>query len=178
MSNEKDKAALEFIRGVAEKDKAALEFINELVTESDDPVNHPGHYTAHPSGVECIDITEHYCFNLGNAIKYIWRADLKHDNALEDLKKASWYLEREISLREAELAPDMPATTAVYIGRVNLADLSYVCAGCAEQLGGNWPEGHIATHHAGKCDCCHKQESLASVGDYDWPDGKKRGMRD
>jgi hypothetical protein len=65
-----------------------------------DPVNHPAHYTAHPSGVECIQITEHMGFNLGNAVKYIWRADLKND-ALEDLKKAAWYVAREIARREA-----------------------------------------------------------------------------
>jgi hypothetical protein len=63
-----------------------------------DPVNHPKHYTEHPSGVECIQITEHMGFNLGNAIKYIWRADLKND-AMEDLKKARWYIDREIQKR-------------------------------------------------------------------------------
>lgn len=66
---------------------------------TDDPVNHPKHYTRHPSGVECIQITEHMGFNLGNAVKYIWRADLKND-ALEDLRKAAWYIEREIARRE------------------------------------------------------------------------------
>lgn len=65
----------------------------------DDPVDHPAHYTSHPSGVECITITEHMGFNLGNALKYLWRADLKND-AIEDLKKARWYIEREIQLRE------------------------------------------------------------------------------
>lgn len=64
-----------------------------------DVVNHPPHYTAHPSGVECIEITEHMSFTLGNAVKYIWRADLKND-AIEDLRKAIFYLEREVSLRE------------------------------------------------------------------------------
>ena len=63
-----------------------------------DPVNHPTHYTGHPSGVECITITQDMGFCLGNAIKYIWRADLKHD-AIEDLKKARWYLDREIMRR-------------------------------------------------------------------------------
>lgn len=63
-----------------------------------DPVNHPKHYTGHPSGVECITITEHLNFCLGNAIKYIWRAGEKGD-ALEDLKKARWYLDREITRR-------------------------------------------------------------------------------
>lgn len=64
-----------------------------------DPVNHPRHYVSHPSGVECIQITEHMGFNLGNAIKYVWRADLKAD-ALEDLRKAIWYIDREIQKRE------------------------------------------------------------------------------
>ena len=58
-------------------------------------VNHPKHYTSHPSGVECIEITEHMNFNLGNAIKYIWRASLK-GKEIEDLRKARWYVEREI----------------------------------------------------------------------------------
>lgn len=66
-----------------------------------DPVNHPTHYTSHPSGIECIQITEHMGFNLGNAVKYIWRADLK-ENAIEDLEKAKWYLEREIAKRKAQ----------------------------------------------------------------------------
>lgn len=63
-----------------------------------DLVNHPPHYTKHPSGVECITVTEHMGFNLGNAVKYIWRADEK-GNAVEDLKKAAWYIAREIDKR-------------------------------------------------------------------------------
>lgn len=63
-----------------------------------DAVNHPKHYTSHPSGVECIQVTEHMGFCLGNAVKYIWRADEKHD-AIEDLRKAKWYIEREIAKR-------------------------------------------------------------------------------
>jgi hypothetical protein len=65
-----------------------------------DPVNKPKHYTSHPSGIDCIQITEHMGFNLGNALKYIWRCDLKKD-AIEDLKKAKWYIEREIQKRTA-----------------------------------------------------------------------------
>ena len=57
-------------------------------------VNHPPHYTVHPSGVECIQITEHMSFNIGNAMKYLWRAD--HKNGIEDLRKAVWYVQREI----------------------------------------------------------------------------------
>jgi hypothetical protein len=67
-----------------------------------DVVNHPTHYTDHPSGIECIQVTEHMGFNLGNAVKYIWRCDLKKD-AIEDLKKAVWYLQREIARREVTL---------------------------------------------------------------------------
>jgi Protein of unknwon function (DUF3310)/NifU-like N terminal domain len=63
-----------------------------------DNVNHPKHYGSHPSGIECITVVEHMGFNLGNAIKYIWRADEK-GNAIEDLKKALWYVQREIDKR-------------------------------------------------------------------------------
>jgi hypothetical protein len=66
-----------------------------------DPVNHPPHYKQHPSGVECITITEHMGFNLGNAVKYIWRADLK-GKSIEDLKKAEFYIKREIARRQKE----------------------------------------------------------------------------
>lgn len=62
-----------------------------------DNINHPSHYTSHPSGVECITITEHYNFNIGNAIKYLWRAGIKSKNSIEDLQKAMWYIDREIS---------------------------------------------------------------------------------
>lgn len=64
-----------------------------------DAVDHPSHYTSHPSGVECIQITEHLNFCLGNAIKYLWRAGLKED-AIEDLKKARWYVDRELQRLE------------------------------------------------------------------------------
>ena len=61
-----------------------------------DAINHPPHYTQHPSGVECITITEHFGFNVGNAIKYLWRAGLKNPDPLDDLRKAAWYVQREI----------------------------------------------------------------------------------
>ena len=65
----------------------------------EDPIENPPHYKSHPSGIECIQITEHMGFCLGNVVKYIWRADLK-ENAIEDLEKAKWYIEREISKRK------------------------------------------------------------------------------
>ncbi len=64
-----------------------------------DAVHHPRHYTTHPSGVECIQITRHMNFCLGNAVKYIWRAGLKGDD-VEDLEKAKWYITQELKLRK------------------------------------------------------------------------------
>lgn len=66
-------------------------------------VNHPSHYQA-VDGMEVIDVIEAFGlgFNLGNVCKYVLRAEKKFD-ALEDLKKAKWYLEREISNREKEI---------------------------------------------------------------------------
>lgn len=61
----------------------------------------PDYYKKHPSGVECIEITRHFNFNLGNVIKYIWRAGKKDEKThLEDLKKAFWYLQDEITRLE------------------------------------------------------------------------------
>jgi hypothetical protein len=60
-----------------------------------DMVNHPPHYTQHPSGVECIDVIEWLPYNVGAAIKYLWRVGLKND-AVEDLQKARWHIDREI----------------------------------------------------------------------------------
>jgi hypothetical protein len=68
-------------------------------SSTDDPVNHPKHYNSHPSGVECIAITRHHSFNIGNAIKYLWRAGLKDGvTRQQDLKKAIWYIEDELGL--------------------------------------------------------------------------------
>ena len=65
-----------------------------------DMVNHPPHYTNHPSGVECIQVTEHMNFCIGNAIKYLWRVDGKGKD-VQDLNKAAWYIQREIERRQA-----------------------------------------------------------------------------
>lgn len=74
---------------------------------TNDNVNHPQHYTSHPSGRECIEITRHYCFSIGNAIKYLWRAGLKHEEGMEDkqkeiedLRKAIWYINDRIKQLE------------------------------------------------------------------------------
>jgi hypothetical protein len=65
-------------------------------------ISHPDHYNQHPTGIECIRIVEHFNFNLGNAIKYIWRAGLKSNNPIEDLQKAEWYIRREIQRLQAK----------------------------------------------------------------------------
>ena len=70
-----------------------------------DNVNHPPHYTwlKDKCGIEVIDITRHMDFDLGNVVKYILRQGLKSEEgmsntekALEDLKKARWYLDDKI----------------------------------------------------------------------------------
>ena len=77
---------------------------SRAITETEhDAVNHPAHYTSHPSGVECITITEHHNFCIGNAIKYLWRQGLKTGASnIEDLEKAAWYIRREIERIKTE----------------------------------------------------------------------------
>lgn len=72
-----------------------------------DKVNSPKHYTSHPSGIECIQITEHYNFCIGNAIKYLWRQGLKEEYGYsqvekqkQDLLKSIWYINRHIESLE------------------------------------------------------------------------------
>jgi hypothetical protein len=78
---------------------------SEAYKQEVDNVNHPPHYNNSPAycccgrRIECIDVTRHYSFNIGNAIKYLWRCELK-GSALEDLKKAQWYIQDEIAKRE------------------------------------------------------------------------------
>jgi hypothetical protein len=72
-------------------------------TTPHDPVRNPKHYTSHPSGVECIEIVQHHNFNIGNAIKYLWRQGLKgEDNSIQDLEKARTYIEFEIARLRGE----------------------------------------------------------------------------
>ena len=68
-----------------------------------DDVNHPTHYTSHPSGIECIDIVKYHDFCTGSAMKYLWRAGIKQEQGkdktqkeIEDLRKAVWYIEQKI----------------------------------------------------------------------------------
>lgn len=72
-------------------------------------VDHPLYYNSHPSGIECIEIARHYCFSIGNAIKYLWRAGLKQEvgksdvaKEIEDLEKAKWYIDDRIKQLKAD----------------------------------------------------------------------------
>lgn len=70
----------------------------DTLTNSINSQVNPSHYKSHPSGIECIDVIEHMTLNVGNAIKYLWRAGLKSEEMTEvDLRKAIWYIEREIA---------------------------------------------------------------------------------
>lgn len=72
------------------------EFLEIMSSPRDDVINHPSHYTSHPSGVECKDIIGHYPFFVGSAMKYLWRAGLKAEDPIEDLRKAIKNIEFEI----------------------------------------------------------------------------------
>lgn len=78
-----------------------------MTSKDFDPVENPKHYNSHPSGVECIEVTRHHDFAIGNVIKYVWRAGLKNDGQgveaeIEDLKKARYYLDDKIKMLEAQ----------------------------------------------------------------------------
>ncbi len=74
-----------------------IEWFQIFDPEEEAATNHPPHYTSHPSGVECIEITRHHGFCIGNAIKYLWRQGAKDgEPSIKDLKKALWYIEDEI----------------------------------------------------------------------------------
>lgn len=91
---------------------------------SEDVVNHPSHYTRF-KGIEVIQLTEQLNFCKGNAIKYIARAGAKDvSKEIEDLKKAIWYIEREIQRIQGEepepakpyVSPQHPSTGGFYVG--------------------------------------------------------------
>lgn len=67
---------------------------NDLLRRADSTIR-PNHYRT-SSGVELFEVTDDLNFNLGNVVKYVFRAGRKSDNILEDLKKAQTYLQREI----------------------------------------------------------------------------------
>lgn len=83
-------------------------YVTGTTDTSKDNVNHPSHYTSNPSGIECIDVVRYMTFNIGNVVKYCWRAGLKSEEGMtdkekriEDLKKAQFYLNDEIKRLES-----------------------------------------------------------------------------
>lgn len=82
---------------IRDKTKPIIDKLVDLPEFKHDVVNHPSHYCSHPSGIECIEITRHHDFAIGNAIKYLWRAGLKDsDNEIQDLEKAIFYIQDKI----------------------------------------------------------------------------------
>ena len=71
--------------------------INFDGNNKEEMVNHPKHYNSDLSGVECIEVARYRNFNVGSALKYLWRCGLKNGNSdIQDLEKAVWYLNDEI----------------------------------------------------------------------------------
>lgn len=91
--------AEEEMRGYERKDKPARP-TGPASRPSD--IDHPAYYKQ--GGIEAIDVIEAWNlgFCLGNTVKYIARAGRKTENGLHDLKKAMWYLNREIRKRESD----------------------------------------------------------------------------
>ena len=80
-----------------------------------DPVNHPSHYTSHPSGVETLEVTRQLSFDCGNAVKYVWRRGDK-GTLLQDLRKAAFYIND--ALNNSQLSMDVPAPAAHILEQV------------------------------------------------------------
>ena len=99
------------------------------MTNKTEQIDHPTHYNSHPSGVESIDVVEHFSFNVGNAIKYLWRAGLKvqpedlTDEALiRDLEKALWYMKREVERNKKEQGISKPRKIVMKDGEAVFED--------------------------------------------------------
>lgn len=96
-------ASLTNLKDALDTTEVSPAFSIDTKENNSDNVNHPKHYTQHPSGIECIEITQWYNFCIGNAIKYLWRNGIKTEQGMsnkekqiEDLKKAIWYINKEI----------------------------------------------------------------------------------
>ena len=88
-------------------------------------VDHPPHYQSNGSGIEVIDATEQMGFNLGNAYKYVARFEKKFD-PIEDLKKARWYVKRELDKR-ASPKPMVTNTLAQAFADAEIDDIKRAC---------------------------------------------------
>lgn len=70
-------------------------------TTKKEQINHPSHYNSHPSKIECIEMIRRFDFNLGSSFKYLYRRDEK-ENLIQDIKKALWYVQDELKIRNAQ----------------------------------------------------------------------------
>ena len=82
-------------------------------------VNHPKHYTSHPSGVECIDVNESMNYCIGNSYKYLIRDGLKHHDPFIDIDKSIWYIQREIERRSQNKSFEKYAADAAKIAEAS-----------------------------------------------------------
>lgn len=89
-----------------------------------DNVNHPHHY-ADNGPFECIELTEQFMFNPGNAIKYVWRHNDK-GKPVEDLSKSLWYVNREIIRIEGFTIPNMPSRAINMAYRLKEIDFAHM----------------------------------------------------
>ena len=101
------------------------------MNDTDDMVNHPPHYQNHPSGIECIEITELLPANLANAFKYVFRAGNK-TNTKEDLEKAIWYLDRFDTM--SPYIKDMQKSISPTIEQILLRDMRRIVLHEDDQL--------------------------------------------
>lgn len=92
-----------------------LDKLEQQPSYAADMVNHPPHYTGHPSGVECIEVAEYLPFCLGNAFKYLFRRDAK-DNPVENIEKAIWYVNRHNETYPAK--PELPKDAREALGAI------------------------------------------------------------
>lgn len=93
-----------------EKSEVKVISLEEASKAISKTIEHPSHYTSHPSGIECIEIAKYYDFCIGSAIKYLWRAGLKSEEGkstkekeIEDLKKAITFIQFKIDTLTKEV---------------------------------------------------------------------------
>lgn len=118
-------------------------------------VAHPKHYNAHPSGIECLDVVERMPFCLGNAVKYLWRADHK-GNSAEDVQKALFYLDRVLTDRTTNRLGQTDAILTSYAARLkhHIADpnTAAICHLLDAQITGSpqhlWDAHRLLNHFA------------------------------
>jgi hypothetical protein len=111
-----------------------------------DDVNHPSHYTTHPSGVECIELTRHMPFCIGNAWKYTWRMGLKPydgldvlESEIKDLKKAIWYLNDHLKLLEKKRNEAVPTPDPTLFSAPEEAPTPTLIGGDSKWITSNYP---------------------------------------